>query len=143
METYRSIRFALIHSRDEYESCVFEALLSAKRDEIMVSAKKDVPENKGCQNMLKRFEKHGELYFTFITTPGMAAMNKTEREVYEKDLNDYWTYLASLETAEQKGIAKGRTEEAIKIARNMKDLGIDSAMIAQATELSSGEVANL
>ena len=77
----------------------------------------------------------------------LAAMNKTEREVYEKDLNDYWTYLASLETAEQKGIAKGRTEgeiqKALKIARNMKDLGIDSATIARATELSAEKIANL
>ena len=92
--------------------------------------------------------------FTFQVAE-LAAMNRTEREVYEKDLNDYWTYLASLETAEQKGIAKGivqgiakgRTEgeiqKALKIARNMKDLGIDSATIARATELSAEEVANL
>jgi len=67
--------FALIHSCDEYEPGVFQRLLSAKRDEIMVSAKKDVPENGSCQNMRKRFEKHGEMYFTFITTPGMEPTN--------------------------------------------------------------------
>lgn len=67
--------FSLIHSCDDYEPAVFTALLSAKRDEILASAKANVPDNRSCQNMLKRLEKHGEMYFTFITTPGMEPTN--------------------------------------------------------------------
>ena len=85
-------------------------------------------------------QKHTDPYADFVfQVAELAAMNKTEREVYEKDLNDYWTYLASLETAEQ----KGEILKALRIARNLKDLGIDFATIARATELSAEEIDNL
>jgi len=81
----------------------------------------------------------------------LAAMPEKEREVYEHNLHDYWTYLATIETAENKGraegiakgIAKGRAEEKLEIGRNMKKDGIDSKNIAKYTGLSPNEIERL
>lgn len=67
--------FALIHSRDTYAPDVFEALLQAKKTEIIEAATNNVPETREAQNMKKRFVKHGEYYFTFITTPDIDPTN--------------------------------------------------------------------
>ena len=89
----------------------------------------------------------------------LAAMPEKEREVYEHNLHDYWTYLATIETAENKGIAKGfakgkaegkaegriegRTEEKLEIARNMKKKGLEATLIAETTGLSLEEIEKL
>jgi len=85
----------------------------------------------------------------------LAAMPEKERELYEHNLHDYWTYLATIETAEKKGKAKGRAEGIIKgiakgevqkateIARNMKKEGFDPAIIVKITGLSLKEVNQL
>ena len=70
-------------------------------------------------------------------------MDKKERAEYEQDLNDYWTYLASLDTAEKKGEAKGRDARSAEIARNMKKKGYDLADIAEMTGLSPEEIERL
>ena len=38
-------------------------------------ATSNVPATNHCRNLAKRFEKHGESYFRFITTPGVDATN--------------------------------------------------------------------
>jgi predicted transposase/invertase (TIGR01784 family) len=88
-------------------------------------------------------------------TAELSAMPEKEREWYEHDLHSYWTYLATIETAENKGIAKGRTkgraegrakgraERNIEIARNMKKKGLDDALVAEMTGLSLQEVKRL
>ena len=38
-------------------------------------ATSDVPATNHCRNLAKRFEKHGESYFRFITTPGVEPTN--------------------------------------------------------------------
>jgi predicted transposase/invertase (TIGR01784 family) len=69
-------------------------------------------------------------------TAELAAMPDKERERYEQDLHDYWTYLATLETAENKGIAKAKRE----IALTMKRDGVDPEIIAKYTGLSLQEI---
>ena len=39
------------------------------------AATKRVPPGKHAQNLAKRFHKHGEAYFQFITTPGIEPAN--------------------------------------------------------------------
>ena len=47
-----------------------------------------------------------------------------------------------IEYAEERGIEKGRVEEKLTIARNMKQKGIDSATIAECTGLSVENIEN-
>jgi len=76
-------------------------------------------------------------------TAELAAMPENEREQYEHNLHDYWTYLATIKTAEKKGKAKGRAERAVEIARNMKKEGFDMEMIAKMTGLPSEKIKRL
>ena len=81
----------------------------------------------------------------------LAAMPEKERELYEYNLHHYWTYWATIETAENRGKAsgeargeaKGRTKEKTEIAQNMKNEGFDPAMIAKITGLSLKEINRL
>ena len=74
-------------------------------------------------------------------------MPEKDRRVYEHNLHDYWTYLATIETAENKGIAKGeakgRAKEKLEIARNMKKDGVDLNVIAKYTGLSAKDIERL
>ena len=93
----------------------------------------------------------------------LAAMPEKERAVYEHNLHDYWTYLATIETAENKGLAKGRAEglakgltkgraegkaegkaeRDIEIARTMKEDGVDPSVIAKYTGLPLSDIERL
>ncbi|MDR0705095.1 MAG: hypothetical protein LBF88_08910, partial [Planctomycetaceae bacterium] len=70
----------------------------------------------------------------------IAAMPEGERETYQHNLNDYRTYLATLETAEKKGSVKGRAEREMEIVRNLKTMGLSQSDIAKATGLSLDEI---
>jgi predicted transposase/invertase (TIGR01784 family) len=71
-------------------------------------------------------------------------MPEGERETYQHNLNDYRTYLATLETAEKKGSVKGRVEgraeREMEIVRNLKTMGLSQSDIAKATGLSLDEI---
>jgi transposase len=67
--------FAIIHQREELAVRVYEQRLQAKRAEILTAGTTAVPENRHCQTMSKRLQKHGAAYFTFITTPGIEPTN--------------------------------------------------------------------
>jgi transposase len=67
--------FAIIHQREELAVPIYEQRLQAKRAEILTSGTTAVPENRHCQTMSKRLQKHGAAYFTFITTPGIEPTN--------------------------------------------------------------------
>jgi predicted transposase/invertase (TIGR01784 family) len=77
-------------------------------------------------------------------TAEIAAMPENEREIYQHNLNDYRTYLATLETAEKKGNVKGRSEgraeRETEIVKNLKTLGLSQSDIAKATGLSFDEI---
>ena len=66
--------FDVIHRRDQLSDAEFrEGLESAKA--AIFHIVKQVPETKHSLVLAKRFETHGESYFTFITTPGMDPTN--------------------------------------------------------------------
>ena len=96
-----------------------------------------------------------EVFQKAFHTAEVAAMPQAERDRYEQEWNDYLTYWATLETAENTGInkgidiglaegrAEGETQKAIEIARNMKKDEVDRDVIAKYTGLSSEEIERL
>lgn len=67
--------FRIFH---KYEAEPPEALrkrLERQSSAIVALAVDDVPGTREAQNMAKRFCKHGDAYFEFITTPGIAPTN--------------------------------------------------------------------
>jgi len=77
----------------------------------------------------------------------LAAMPEKERNRYEHDLHEYWSYLSTLDKAaadgEARGEAKGKTERSVEIALKMKKKGLDAALIAEMTGLSLVEIKRL
>ncbi len=93
-----------------------------------------------------------------------AALPPEERDKYEQSVKVYRDYLVTMDAAEQKGLAKGHAEGLAKghaeghaeglaeglaegkleakreNARNLKQLGVDTSIIAQATGLTSDEI---
>jgi transposase len=67
--------FEVIHRREELSAVVFELRLKAARDAVLKAGMTDVPTTRHAENMAKRFRKHGEAFFTFITTPEMEPTN--------------------------------------------------------------------
>ena len=67
--------FAVFHQREELSASVFQARLQAARDQVLQAGMTQVPATRHSQNMAKRFRKHGEAYFTFITMPGVEPTN--------------------------------------------------------------------
>jgi transposase len=67
--------FAVFHQREELSASVFQARLQAARDHVLQAGMSQVPATRHSQNMAKRFRKHGEAYFTFITMPGVEPTN--------------------------------------------------------------------
>jgi transposase len=67
--------FTVIHQRAELSQGVFRARLQAARQGVLQAGLASVPPTRHSQNMAERFRKHGEAYFTFITTPGVEPTN--------------------------------------------------------------------
>ncbi len=67
--------FAVIHRPDKLSKVGFARKLEAARDEVLRVATTRVPQGKHARNLAKRFQKHGEAYFQFITTPGIEPTN--------------------------------------------------------------------
>jgi len=67
--------FAVIHRRDKLSEAGFAKKLEAARAEVFRVATTRVPQGKHARNLAKRFHKHGEAYFRFITTPGIEPTN--------------------------------------------------------------------
>ncbi len=70
---------------------------------------------------------------------------------YENSMNAYRDYLATIDYAAKKGseegfeegFEEGRREEKLKMARNLKSLGMTSEQIMQVTGLSLTEIESL
>ena len=134
-----------------------EASLKTHRDKWLYFLK-NLPDLERIPSIMKE-----KVFRKAFKKAELAAMPEKEREVYEHNLHDYWTYLATIETAENKGIAKGlakgraegitkgiaigkaegRAENSIDIARNMKKDGVDPKTIAKYTGLSPEEIKRL
>jgi transposase len=67
--------FGIIHQKEHMSPEAFESALQNQRQCIIARAISDVPLQKEAQNMARRFVKHGEAYFRFITTPGVEPTN--------------------------------------------------------------------
>jgi transposase len=67
--------FAVFHQRAKLAASVFPARLQAAREQVLQAGMTHVPPTRHSQNMAERFRKHGEAYFTFITTPGIEPTN--------------------------------------------------------------------
>jgi transposase len=67
--------FEVIHRREGMSTAEFDRELRAARDRVLCAGLEDVPSTNHAQNMANRFRKHGEAYFTFVTTPGIEPTN--------------------------------------------------------------------
>jgi transposase len=67
--------FRVIHQRDQMPPVEFQTRLKAARDGVLRAGQQDVPAGRHAQAMAKRLRKHGESYFTFVTTPGVEPTN--------------------------------------------------------------------
>lgn len=67
--------FHVIHRREKMSSERFARQLKAAGDELQRQATYRVPPVKESQNLKRRFEKHGESYLRFITTPNIDPTN--------------------------------------------------------------------
>jgi transposase len=67
--------FGVIHRRGELTEKTIQRRLAASRKKIIRIATQRVPSSRDARNMARRFEKHGEAFFQFITTPGVDPTN--------------------------------------------------------------------
>lgn len=69
----------------------------------------------------------------------IASLSKEEREKYDESIKVYRDSLVTMAFAEE----KGRLEERLEIARNLKSMGMDVDGICKATKLSIEEIEKL
>lgn len=67
--------FHVIHQRDSMSTEKFAEVLECKKKNVIKAATGYVPARSEAQNLADRFRKHGESYFTFITTPEIDPTN--------------------------------------------------------------------
>ena len=67
--------FRVFHACESKRPEVFQQRLARVREKILAMALEDVPGTREAQNMARRFREHGQAYFEFITTPGIAPTN--------------------------------------------------------------------
>ena len=65
----------VIHDRDSHSKAGFQIALQDAGDELWAEIIWRVPNTAEADNLAKRFEKHGESYLRFITTPGIEPTN--------------------------------------------------------------------
>ncbi|HMQ48985.1 MAG TPA: hypothetical protein PKA00_06085 [Saprospiraceae bacterium] len=74
-------------------------------------------------------------------------MKPKERTFYEDSLKDYWDLKSSMETyfkeGKAEGIAEGKKEQNIEIAKSALKNGLDVALIQKLTGLSKDEIEQL
>lgn len=74
LERLRAL-FAVIHRREFLSPANFQIQLQNAGDELWAEVVYRVPGTKEANNLAARFEKHGESYLRFITTPGIEPTN--------------------------------------------------------------------
>jgi transposase len=67
--------FEVIHRREKLSTAAFDRELAGARDRVLDAGLNEVPSTRRAQNMAERFRKHGQAFFTFITTPGTEPTN--------------------------------------------------------------------
>lgn len=79
LERMRAL-FAVIHRRERLSAATFQAHLQNAGDELWAEVVWRVPATKEARNLAERFEKHGESYLRFITTPGIEPTNNVAEQ---------------------------------------------------------------
>lgn len=74
LERLRNL-FGVIHSRDKLSVRAFGIDLQNAGDELWAEVVWRVPNTAEARNLAARFDKHGESYLRFITTPGIEPTN--------------------------------------------------------------------
>lgn len=67
--------FSIIHRRETMTPDGFQQAMEAARSDVINAAIWAPPKCKQARNLAKRFRKHGDAYFRFITTPGVEPTN--------------------------------------------------------------------
>ena len=67
--------FHTFHRTGELTDRTVQRRLAEARETILAKATTQVPDSREAQNMAKRFRKHGNAFFEFITTPGVDPTN--------------------------------------------------------------------
>jgi len=107
--------FKIIHNRSAYTKTSFRSALEQVKQTIIAAATTHVPRvfdkngkelKSHAKNMADRFLKHGEAYFTFITTPGMDPTNNIAEQavrfiVIDRHVTQGTRGLAGRKTAER------------------------------------------
>ena len=73
----------------------------------------------------------------------IAGFTRTELREYEDSLKAFRDMKNSLDNAEEKGIAKGKKNKAIEIAKNLLEMKMPFETIMKATGLSMEEIVKL
>ena len=73
----------------------------------------------------------------------IAALSKEDRMKYDESIKVYRDKLAIMAFERQKGQAEGRAEGKLEVARNLKQMGLATEAIAQATGLAPDVVGQL
>ena len=96
-----------------------------------------------------------EVFLGVLEDADVMSLTPKEREIYDARLKRYRDNGACLDYAIEKGVReglekgraegmeKGQQEEKLRIAKSMKEKNIDSATIAQCTNLTIGQVETL
>jgi len=93
-ELLRAVRrlFAVVHRREQLSPTQFQHQLEIQRRAIVRAAtqteylspiewvRRSLPEYRMIETMADRFRRHGEQYFTFITTPGVEPTNNSAEQ---------------------------------------------------------------
>lgn len=67
--------FGVSHDRDQLSPSLFQSRLVATRAEVLRRGVQEAPPTRPAPNLVKRFRRHGEQYFRFLTTPGVEPTN--------------------------------------------------------------------
>ena len=85
-----------------------------------------------------------EVFLGVLEDADVMSLTPKEREIYDARLKRYRDNRACLDYAIEKGVRegleKGQLEEKFRIAKSLKEKNIDSATIAQCTNLTIGQV---
>lgn len=107
------------------------------------------------KNMTRLLERPAELqnrvFKRLFEAAEVAKFSPTQKAAYEESLKVYRDIVNVVDTAHEKGIAegmergieKGKTEEKLSIAKNMKSLGLPTEQIMQITCLTADDINRL
>ena len=84
-----------------------------------------------------------EKYDRIFEACEIAAFSEEKRTQYENDMMEEREFNSKIKTAERKGKAEGRAEQAVESAQVMLTKGIDIELIAECTGLTLEEVKSL